>query len=589
MPSGIVRLYRSLCPCVAPHDKWAEAFSTRSSTGPLPPSPVRIKLRADNERQLEVKIVYAIGDPHGPGRSRAFRVEAYFFVDATLFSEHPTLEFFSNLYGVVRLHTPRTSLAELADRATPGAPLAVVAETVAAAVAASTVLAAAEDVEAARHVGGPCGGACGRVTGCVPGTAQSKSRAAATAAAAAADDAANALRLHACMFRAAVRREASEAAAALRSAVEQVGSGGGDNSDAVAALAGAAAAAVDLVRVACEALEGLAAAAEPLEAPGVRPFWLTEAWRLVDESVLLEGERSFLKLLVAVGPHDPAAPDPSHDGAPFPPSTFPSPLARAYSFRGFGPDAERLDVSAAMTFVDGRGGVRVAPPPPPPRDPPRPPPGGWAGRYPHLDAVRSSAVLRRRSLEETRTSSVGGSSVSGGSPRGVSPDTRGALGHPLAPIPSTDGDPASPSAGVPSAPEAAVRALLREAVAGLEAARVRRGFHASLLRDGPPAANETYTNQLQLLKKHARECCVCGGRWWGGAVFLFFFFSHPPPPLPPTQAPPSPSTPSPAPPPTCWPTPWAPSWRRRPWASPCGRCGCRSARRRRIQLCTWPF
>lgn len=99
MPSGIVRLYRRLCPC-AHGDRWAEAFSTRSSVGPLPPSPVRIKLRADNERQLEVKIVYAIGDPHGPARSRAFKVEAYFFVDATLFSEHPTLEFFSNLYGV---------------------------------------------------------------------------------------------------------------------------------------------------------------------------------------------------------------------------------------------------------------------------------------------------------------------------------------------------------------------------------------------------------------------------------------------------------------------------------------------------------
>ena len=255
----------------------------------------------------------------------------------------------------------------------------------------------------------------------------------------------------------------------------------------------------------------------PLPPP---PHRLTEAWRLVDESVLLEGERSFLKLLVAVGPRGQSTPNASHDATAFPPSTFPSPLARAYSFRGFGPDAERLDVSAAMTFADGRGGVRVPPPPPPPREPPRPPPGGWGGRYPHLDAVRSSAVLRRRSLEhEARTASSvgGGSSVSGSSPRGGSPDARGsassppprgALGHPLAPIPATDdGQPASshPLPGARS-PEAAVRALLRDAVAGLEAARVRRGFLDSLLRDGPPAANETYTNQLQLLKKHAREC-----------------------------------------------------------------------------------
>ena len=46
--------------------------------------------------------------------------------------------------------------------------------------------------------------------------------------------------------------------------------------------------------------------------------------------------------------------------------------------------------------------------------------------------------------------------------------------------------------------------MLREAVAGLEAARARRGFHDSLLRDGPPQANERYTARLQALKKHAR-------------------------------------------------------------------------------------
>ena len=46
--------------------------------------------------------------------------------------------------------------------------------------------------------------------------------------------------------------------------------------------------------------------------------------------------------------------------------------------------------------------------------------------------------------------------------------------------------------------------MLREAVAGLEAARARRGFHDSLLRDGPPQVNERYTARLQALKKHAR-------------------------------------------------------------------------------------
>lgn len=169
----------------------------------------------------------------------------------------------------VRLHTPRTTLAQLADRITPGAPLAMVAQAVATAIAASSRLAAAIDVEAGRHVGGACGGGCHCVTHCLPGSKRSQVRPAKEAAAAAADDAANALRLHACMFRAAVRREASAAASALRHAVELVNGGGGDD----AALTDAAAAAVDLVRVACEALEGLATAAEPLEAAGIRPFW----------------------------------------------------------------------------------------------------------------------------------------------------------------------------------------------------------------------------------------------------------------------------------------------------------------------------
>ena len=61
-----------------------------------------------------------------------------------------------------------------------------------------------------------------------------------------------------------------------------------------------------------------------------------------------------------------------------------------------------------------------------------------------------------------------------------------------------------PSPFPPSTDLGGARALLAEACAGLEAARARRGFDKSLVHDGPPAANEEYSNRLQLLKRHAR-------------------------------------------------------------------------------------
>ena len=210
------------------------------------------------------------------------------------------------------------------------------------------------------------------------------------------------------------------------------------------------------------------------------------------------------------------------------------------------------------------------PPPPPPPQPsiPRVPAAGWSGRYPHLDAVRVSALAHRQSIDvpssysSTAAAAAAAVAEAGGGgesflfggnasllvPPGSasSPKSPPALQaqHPglsaaeaasreawkTNPPPSSfaSASVASSLLSPPStAPATAVtslhpstllspirvyppddprgaRAILREAVAGLEAARARRGFQDSLLRDGPPQANERYTARLQALKKHAR-------------------------------------------------------------------------------------
>lgn len=363
----------------------------------------------------------------------------------------------------MRLHTPRVSLAQLgdADPGSTGAPLAVASAAVAAALAAARASLAALDSEAQL---------------CPPTRRATRVARAADASAKAAEECADTLRLHACMFRAAIRREAAAAADALRAARESE-DGAGDDSPAAAA---AAAAAVDLVRAACEALEGLAAVCEALEAPhSLAPPWLTEAWHLVDECCLLEGERSLVKLLVAAGGGEGAV-GPLSAAPPRPPALHDArSITRSYSFRG------ELSMKLSSAFADS--GTALAcppPPPPPPRVAPRVEPAGWAGRYPHLDAVRSSALRHRHSLESR--------SIAGGSPRSDGAESPRAAPRSPASHPSL------------SPPLAGVRDLVREAVAGLEAARARRGYTDSLLRDGPPAVNENYTNRLQLMKKHAR-------------------------------------------------------------------------------------
>lgn len=195
--------------------------------------------------------------------------------------------------------------------------------------------------------------------------------------------------------------------------------------------------------------------------------------------------------------------------------------------------------------------LRSLSPPPPPPPPPVPsvPSAGWSGRYPHLDALRVSAMAHRRSMEDAGSLSSsatvaaadgGGESFAFGQHQGLSaaeaasraawatappsssfarlstaasPPQPPSQSPPSAAAPATavassPHHPASssalPRASYPPDDPRGARAMLREAVAGLEAARARRGFYDSLLRDGPPQVNERYTARLQALKKHAR-------------------------------------------------------------------------------------
>ena len=107
-------------------------------------APARIKLRVENERTLEIKIVYRLGGPEkgragvggalcrrhggsgvgggGPGgsaadpppRANTYRVDVYLFCPSELEPADPTSSFYANLFVVIRLHTPHVELADLA-------------------------------------------------------------------------------------------------------------------------------------------------------------------------------------------------------------------------------------------------------------------------------------------------------------------------------------------------------------------------------------------------------------------------------------------------------------------------------------------
>ena len=549
-------------------------------------SPARIKLRVENERTLEIKIVYRLGGPEKgsgggrggsllrrgggpspPPRANTYRVDVYLFCPSELEPADPTSSFYANLFVVIRLHTPHVDLADLgaAGAALGKAPSALTAGTshggsTSLAVATSLLFALARSfgdmhasssaASAARDRAASLGWADPRRR-----TARKACLAADAARAARADDAVQLMRLLACIFRAAVRRATGAAADAALAVVE--GRGGGDP----AAAKAAARAGIDLVEQACGALEALATACDPCRADvtGAIPAFVREAAGLVEEHTILEAERALLKLLVDL------------EGRPL----LPPPTAAGPG----GPDASQL-----VMRIPGGGAVggSILPLPPPPH----PTPAGWAGRFPHLDAVReSAAAARRRSSgggvtgaasrgwtarsgmegDDSRTTAHSGATTPLGSspPPGPIPlppqppvdveayggelrqrratttaattvrmgsrspptvrpaaSSFGSLGRrpslEMVVVPPTAlgaarpaMQPSTPGPVPPTTPAVAedleaARALLREAVAGLEAARLRRGFTESIMRDGPPEVNESYTNRRQALKKHAR-------------------------------------------------------------------------------------
>jgi len=624
-------------------------------------APARIKLRVENERTLEVKIVYRLGGPekkqggaagwlswlgggrtrpgHGGGRTRPrhggaeaaappranmYRVDVYLFCPSELEPADPTSSFYANLFVVIRLHTPHVELADLAGAGAvveggsakrPSALLlsssrggdgggggAATKPTTSAGVATSLLTALARsfgDMHACAAAGAAARGRAAALGWADPRRRIALKAAAAAAAARAtrADDAVQLMRLLGCIFRAAVRRATGVAAdAALAVAAgqqEEEGEGDAGGGPTTTAARAAARAGIDLVELACGALEALATVCDPCraDATGAIPPYVREAASLVEEHTILEAEQALLKLLVDL------------EGGR---SSLMSPAAAAAAAAS-GPG----DTALFMSVPGGAPGGPFPPPPPPPR----PAPAGWAGRFPHLDAVReSAAAARRRSTGAglaTRSASRGvgwggGGSVTGGDSRtsahsggrsgaatpagvgGGSPPPASLLppppGSPTLPaedvparhrrasapvaVPPPPAAPAShaarlarrsaggssprsslgrrpslemmvaahppsalgaglrgqsppPPAGSASAPPrstpppplptpaaeadlASARALLREAVAGLEAARLRRGYTESLMRDGPPEVNEGYTNRRQVLKKHAR-------------------------------------------------------------------------------------
>ena len=137
--------------------------------------------------------------------------------------------------AVVRLHTPHVALADLGSRRNPGSLLTAIAAALKEVREASVAGADARAQAADRNC---CGPSPSRRVAAADAALSAKSEAAAQL-----------LRLHACMFRAAVRRAVAAAAGALRSA-------------ACAAApptdrARAAGRVVRLVEDACEAMEAL--------------------------------------------------------------------------------------------------------------------------------------------------------------------------------------------------------------------------------------------------------------------------------------------------------------------------------------------
>ncbi|KAK9815013.1 hypothetical protein WJX73_004876 [Symbiochloris irregularis] len=237
--------------CLSPRkDLWS--LSAPSAENDETPSPADVKIRLENDRQLEVKVVYNIA----LGLKRqAFKVEVFMFHASELGAVDAG--FYHNLWQVVRLHTPEASIASLSHREQcPGSLLAPIAASLAA-------------------LKQPCKHVRDR------GSQE--------------HDACQLMRLQACMFRRATRRATKRVLKQLRSASKEQppARSNGQMADVDASASSMAIAMVDHL---CAAIDSFRQVCAPALEEGT-PTAVREVWPLVDEFVLCEAQRSLLKLL----------------------------------------------------------------------------------------------------------------------------------------------------------------------------------------------------------------------------------------------------------------------------------------------------
>ncbi|KAK9907295.1 hypothetical protein WJX75_000938 [Coccomyxa subellipsoidea] len=238
--TGFTNFLRKIC-CLPPkQDYWEEARKSRSLL-----IPAKIKVAVRNERQIEYKIDYLVS----PGLAKqVYDVSLYFFFSSDL--DAAEVSFFRSLYGVVRLHTPKTNVRDLTVEDGASSGLGALAASIQ---VVKAKLASGQDIDSdATHL-------------------------------------VYQLQLYACTFRRAVRRTVKDILQALL--------GSEDPLPSQPAECRAAAAICELLDASDAAIHALKKVCGDCE-DAKMPNWLREAWHLVEELVLLEEHVTLLKLAV---------------------------------------------------------------------------------------------------------------------------------------------------------------------------------------------------------------------------------------------------------------------------------------------------
>eukprot|EP00884_Botryococcus_braunii_P016528 jgi/Botrbrau1/3559/Bobra.0078s0016.1 len=210
------------------------------------PIPARLKVEI-NRRQVEIKIVYHVD----PRRNRQrYKVQVFIFMPADL--EAVRTDWYQNFWEVIRLHTPKVPLASLSemDGRLHGVMDSITALT--------------------------------RLRGNLSKKLQKEKRYAVQRGL-------ELMRLQACMFRSSLRSAKTSIREALKAAstLTELQHLGGQ----ICRLVEHTCAAIEAMELACRG----GTASDKGEAVHVTP--LRDGWRLIDEYMLLEAERTFLKLL----------------------------------------------------------------------------------------------------------------------------------------------------------------------------------------------------------------------------------------------------------------------------------------------------